>query len=170
MYKEVDITKIDYSGLDYWHSRVVNGQIVEGPMTFKNGGTLEQMDHANDLEGLKALGWYRHYLFEDEHDDALVVHDNTTRIEFLEDKILELKLHRDKTEAELAYEQASAQAAADEQVKQQLIEIDLASIRSIREWVAQQETAPAILVEKEALAVEARATLATSGKPILMEE
>jgi hypothetical protein len=50
---------------------------------------------------------------------------------------------------------AKAKAAA----RAELIAIDLASIRSMREWIAAQATAPQILKDREAAAVVARSKL-----------
>lgn len=47
----------------------------------------------------------------------------------------------------------------NEAIKKQLEEIDIKSIRSIREWIASHETAPDILKQKEAEAVAAREKL-----------
>ena len=48
-------------------------------------------------------------------------------------------------------------------VKQTLAEIDLTSIRSLREWIVKQADAPQILIEKEAEAVAEREKLYTSS-------
>lgn len=55
-------------------------------------------------------------------------------------------LNPPKTQAQL---DAEASAAA----KAELLRIDMASIRSMREWIAAQPTAPQILKDKEAAAV-----------------
>lgn len=54
---------------------------------------------------------------------------------------------------------AELQAIENERTKAALLEVDLASIRSIREWVAAQPTAPQILKDRESLAVTERAKL-----------
>lgn len=50
-------------------------------------------------------------------------------------------------------------AAENAAVKAELAALDAASIRSMREWIAAQPTAPQILKDKEAAAVAARARL-----------
>lgn len=67
------------------------------------------------------------------------------------------------TEAEVASAQAAAAAAqaaqSAAQVRSRLVEIDRASIRALREWVAAQPSAPQILKDREAEAVAERAKL-----------
>lgn len=157
MYKEVDEKAIDYSILHYWHSRVVDGQIVEGPLTFKNGGNLEKMDKENDLDGLKALGWYRHYLYEPDHEvdengKFITIHDGTTKIIFLDDKILQVKLHRLKNEDDIKNDNENISYEA----KENLEKIDAKSIRSLREWLVQQSDCPSWLKQYEEEAKDER--------------
>ena len=59
---------------------------------------------------------------------------------------------------------AAMQARADADVKAGLVEIDLKSIRSLREWVSRQTDAPAELVSLEAEAVADRAKLTITEK------
>ena len=65
-------------------------------------------------------------------------------------------------ELEAMWPQIQAEEAAQanvEATKAKLREIDLKSIRSIREWIAKQTDAPQYLKDYEAKAIEARAKL-----------
>jgi hypothetical protein len=65
-------------------------------------------------------------------------------------------------ELEAVWPQVQAEMEAEKinaEVKAKLIEIDLKSIRSLREWVAKQPDAPQYLKDYEAQASEARAKL-----------
>lgn len=57
-----------------------------------------------------------------------------------------------KTPAEIAAETSAASL-------QELAALDLASIRSMREWIAAQPTAPQIVKDREAAAIAARTKL-----------
>jgi hypothetical protein len=65
-------------------------------------------------------------------------------------------------ELEEAWPEVQAEIEAqriNEEAKVRLAEIDLKSIRSIREWIAKQTDAPQYLKDYEAQAIEARAKL-----------
>jgi hypothetical protein len=58
-----------------------------------------------------------------------------------------------------------ADAVHDEAIKASLADIDLKSIRALREWLAQQKTAPQWIQDYEVQAVAERAKLVRDGKP-----
>lgn len=64
-----------------------------------------------------------------------------------------------KVQAKPAKTAAELQAIENEKAKAALLEVDLASIRALREWVAAQPTAPQVLKDREALAVTERAKI-----------
>lgn len=64
-----------------------------------------------------------------------------------------------KVQAKPAPSAAELQAIEGEKAKAALLDIDLASIRALREWVAAQPTAPQIIKDREALATQTRAKI-----------
>lgn len=64
-----------------------------------------------------------------------------------------------KVQAKPAKSAAELQAIETEKAKAALLDIDLGSIRALREWVAAQPTAPQHIKDREALAVQERAKI-----------
>jgi len=58
-----------------------------------------------------------------------------------------------------AYEAGQKAKAENDEIKAKLAEIDLKSIRALREWIAQQPGAPQFAIEYEAQAISERAKL-----------
>lgn len=64
-----------------------------------------------------------------------------------------------KVQAKPSKSAAELQAIETEKAKAALLEIDLASVRALREWVAAQPTAPKVIKDRETAAVLERAKI-----------
>lgn len=97
------------------HCRIENGNIVEGPIQFKNGSDLESLAQSGNLAELKARGWVPHYLY----DPGGECFTGST-FEVLADEVAEVKQYRAYTEEE-KIAMAEQEAKRLEQQKQGLL-------------------------------------------------